>query len=202
MATVSHVPTMPEGSNLNGVHNPPSSAELSPSSSRMSSESPSVAPVSTFIAGSSSQDIKAGEHGQSRNGTRSVRTLSTDHDVRGFSITPKIEELDDYSVTSDLTMDDIMEDDDLDVKPDISILDSMSPMSLTAPSPMTTSRRPRGRPRKHPKPEPASLSKKPLGRSKTGCITCRRRKKKCDERKPNCKLQVSSNSSGLYSCLV
>lgn len=43
--------------------------------------------------------------------------------------------------------------------------------------------RKRGRPRKHPPSEtaPAKITK---GRSKTGCITCRRRKKKCDETKP------------------
>jgi hypothetical protein len=47
-------------------------------------------------------------------------------------------------------------------------------------------RRPRGRPRKHPKTPPTSIAKPPKGRSKTGCITCRRRKKKCDETKPAC----------------
>lgn len=43
----------------------------------------------------------------------------------------------------------------------------------------------RGRPRKYPKDvgPPKSASK---GRSKTGCFTCRRRKKKCDETKPTC----------------
>jgi hypothetical protein len=41
--------------------------------------------------------------------------------------------------------------------------------------------RKRGRPRKHPLPTGAKVTK---GRSKTGCITCRRRKKKCDETKP------------------
>ncbi|PMD42765.1 hypothetical protein L207DRAFT_424534 [Hyaloscypha variabilis F] len=47
-------------------------------------------------------------------------------------------------------------------------------------------KRPRGRPRKHPKPSPEALAKVAKGRSKTGCITCRRRKKKCDETKPGC----------------
>jgi hypothetical protein len=47
-------------------------------------------------------------------------------------------------------------------------------------------RRPRGRPRKHPKTLQITSSKHPKGRSKTGCITCRRRKKKCDETKPAC----------------
>ena len=41
--------------------------------------------------------------------------------------------------------------------------------------------RKRGRPRKHPLPTPGGQLKVTKGRSKTGCITCRRRKKKCDE---------------------
>lgn len=44
--------------------------------------------------------------------------------------------------------------------------------------------RKRGRPRKHPLPLPGGQLKITKGRSKTGCITCRRRKKKCDETKP------------------
>ena len=44
--------------------------------------------------------------------------------------------------------------------------------------------RKRGRPRKHPLPAPGAQVKVTKGRSKTGCITCRRRKKKCDETKP------------------
>ncbi|KAJ5846130.1 hypothetical protein N7534_009799 [Penicillium rubens] len=46
--------------------------------------------------------------------------------------------------------------------------------------------RKRGRPRKHPLPAPGGQAKITKGRSKTGCITCRRRKKKCDETKPSC----------------
>ncbi|KAJ5240159.1 hypothetical protein N7468_004778 [Penicillium chermesinum] len=46
--------------------------------------------------------------------------------------------------------------------------------------------RKRGRPRKHPLPSPGGQAKVTKGRSKTGCITCRRRKKKCDEHKPAC----------------
>lgn len=58
-------------------------------------------------------------------------------------------------------------------------------------------KRPRGRPRKHPKPNPDAVSKVTKGRSKTGCITCRKRKKKCDETKPEC-MNCQKNS---YKCL-
>ena len=48
-------------------------------------------------------------------------------------------------------------------------------------------KRPRGRPRKHPLTPAVNANKSTKGRSKTGCITCRKRKKKCDEAKPRCK---------------
>ena len=48
--------------------------------------------------------------------------------------------------------------------------------------PPTAQKRKRGRPRKHP-----VIPIKPKnGRSRTGCITCRKRKKKCDETRPEC----------------
>ncbi|KAK4226662.1 fungal-specific transcription factor domain-containing protein [Podospora fimiseda] len=48
-------------------------------------------------------------------------------------------------------------------------------------------KRPRGRPRKHPlMPSVGGPNKISKGRSKTGCLTCRKRKKKCDEAKPRC----------------
>lgn len=53
-------------------------------------------------------------------------------------------------------------------------------------TPTVTVKRPRGRPRKHPKINPEDKAKIAKARSKTGCITCRKRKKKCDERKPGC----------------
>ena len=60
---------------------------------------------------------------------------------------------------------------------------------LVEVSPATV-KRPRGRPRKHPVLlEPANKITK--GRSKTGCITCRKRKKKCDEAKPRCKFSFA-----------
>ena len=48
------------------------------------------------------------------------------------------------------------------------------------------SKKRRGRPKKSGSPSPTSANKVAKGRSKTGCITCRRRKKKCDETKPEC----------------
>lgn len=87
-------------------------------------------------------------------------------------IVPKIEELDEN--------DDVLKD---------GLLSSGDPDVPTSPRSMSSGviiKRPRGRPRKHPKQAPTTLSKTPKGRSKTGCITCRRRKKKCDETKPSC----------------
>lgn len=60
--------------------------------------------------------------------------------------------------------------------------------SAAAGLPPAITKRPRGRPRKYPKPDPEENKSKsaPKARSKTGCRTCRRRKKKCDEKKPIC----------------
>jgi hypothetical protein len=65
---------------------------------------------------------------------------------------------------------------------------SIIPEALSVSSTMPTKVKvPRGRPRKHPKATAESMAKLAKGRSKTGCITCRKRKKKCDETKPGCK---------------
>lgn len=53
-------------------------------------------------------------------------------------------------------------------------------------------RKPRGRPKKDTPATPATPSFKKNGRSKTGCQTCRNRKKKCDELKPICGYSVES----------
>jgi hypothetical protein len=57
------------------------------------------------------------------------------------------------------------------------------------PSPVTSEhvvKRGRGRPRKNPLQPIKAAQKAAKGRSKTGCGTCRKRKKKCDEAKPEC----------------
>lgn len=76
---------------------------------------------------------------------------------------PKVEELDEEDIQS--------------IKPsDVGNRDDSG-------APATVPRK-RGRPRKHPLPAAGNQAKVTKGRSKTGCITCRRRKKKCDETKP------------------
>lgn len=70
---------------------------------------------------------------------------------------------------------------------DIDIADLLDIKESIVPETSVRAKRPRGRPRKHPKPSSEALAKVAKGRSKTGCITCRRRKKKCDETKPSCK---------------
>ena len=63
---------------------------------------------------------------------------------------------------------------------------STPPLSLAGPVQEHTGKRGRGRPRKHPLTIAKTVQKSTKGRSKTGCATCRRRKKKCDEAKPEC----------------
>ncbi|KAI3532232.1 uncharacterized protein CLUP02_13008 [Colletotrichum lupini] len=88
-----------------------------------------------------------------------------------FAIIPKIEPTDD----DDLKLGDVKE----------------APLAQTGTTLVSATnslkqKRPRGRPRKHPVASIINQSKVTKGRSKTGCITCRRRKKKCDEAKPRC----------------
>lgn len=66
---------------------------------------------------------------------------------------------------------------------DLEMADAALPDAVGVP---LQKKRPRGRPRKHPVPNHDALAKVAKGRSKTGCITCRKRKKKCDEAKPRC----------------
>ncbi|KAF8449619.1 fungal-specific transcription factor domain-containing protein [Terfezia claveryi] len=75
-------------------------------------------------------------------------------------VVPKIEEI---------------EDEHVDIKP--------VPFESALPT-QPPIKRGRGRPRKNPIPAPEAKSKG--GRTKTGCLTCRWRKKKCDEAKPRC----------------
>ncbi|MCJ1310011.1 hypothetical protein MMC25_003672 [Agyrium rufum] len=81
------------------------------------------------------------------------------------TIVPKIEESDDDTLIADLK-----------------VLEEWAPADVAELSP----KRGRGRPRKSLVATVAESSKTAKGRSKTGCYTCRRRKKKCDEARPAC----------------
>ncbi|PGH18641.1 hypothetical protein AJ80_04388 [Polytolypa hystricis UAMH7299] len=95
-------------------------------------------------------------------------------------VIPKVEEIDDEN---DLALDSIRDAKDPSTSSSVESPDNIpdNPSTPAGPPPP----RKRGRPRKHPLPTPGQL-KIAKGRSKTGCITCRRRKKKCDETKPTC----------------
>ncbi|KAE9570193.1 hypothetical protein CGMCC3_g13779 [Colletotrichum fructicola] len=84
---------------------------------------------------------------------------------------PKLEPLDD-----DFKLDDVKE----------APLNTAESSLISPTTTQSKQKRPRGRPRKHPLAPVVNPSKVTKGRSKTGCITCRRRKKKCDEAKPRC----------------
>lgn len=95
----------------------------------------------------------------------------------GLLLVPKLEPMEDDVVDMDMS----------DYPRISTTQESVVPETPSCNTTPTLVKRPRGRPRKHPKPTPESLSKVAKGRSKTGCITCRKRKKKCDETKPGCK---------------
>jgi hypothetical protein len=87
----------------------------------------------------------------------------------------------------------VEEEDDGDIVPKTELIDDVADFldtkesEATSSTPIVQVKQPRGRPRKHPKPTAETMAKVAKGRPKTGCITCRRRKKKCDETKPSCK---------------
>ncbi|KAG5297351.1 C6 transcription factor OefC [Histoplasma ohiense] len=99
---------------------------------------------------------------------------SPDTDMTADEVTPKVEEIEDEAAVS---LEGIKQQ---DKDSDLQSCSAETTVRNAIEGP-----RKRGRPRKHPLPTPG-LAKVAKGRSKTGCITCRRRKKKCDETKPSC----------------
>jgi len=92
------------------------------------------------------------------------------HECDGIPMVPKVEVVDEFDMNLLSQLPAANEEPDASPK-----IDEMK------------TKRPRGRPRKHPLTPVANTNKVTKGRSKTGCITCRKRKKKCDEAKPRCK---------------
>lgn len=81
------------------------------------------------------------------------------------------------------------EDDEETYMEEIKRVESSESPEIKADGPKRNAANPkkrRGRPRKNPPSSATAMAKVTNGRSKTGCLTCRRRKKKCDEAKPSC----------------
>lgn len=102
--------------------------------------------------------------------------------------------------SSDTDGEDAINEPDIDVVPktedeeetyieEIKRVESSESPDIKADGPKRNAANPkrrRGRPKKYPPSSATTLTKVTKGRSKTGCLTCRRRKKKCDEGKPSC----------------
>lgn len=146
----------------------PSRTEYRPLSSRtLLDMNPSSPTESNFTGSGSSNYVPSSQWSSARSSSSpenadSVITPESD-DSSDITIGPKIEELDDDEFGG------------------IDHIDEAKPLNANDADPPVA--RKRGRPRKHPVSE---TRKTAHTRSKTGCATCRRRKKRCDERKPSC----------------
>jgi len=128
---------------------------------------PSSPTESNFTGSGSSNYVSSSQWSSARSSSspedeEDVITPESD-DNSDITIGPKIEELDDDEFG---TLNQIEE-----------------AKLLSADASGQPAARKRGRPRKHPV---SDTRKTAHTRSKTGCATCRRRKKRCDERKPSC----------------
>jgi hypothetical protein len=128
---------------------------------------PSSPTESNFTGSGSSNYVSSSQWSSARSSSspedeEDVITPESD-DNSDITIGPKIEELD---------------DDEFGTLNQIEEAKLLSPDASGQPA-----ARKRGRPRKHPV---SDTRKTAHTRSKTGCATCRRRKKRCDERKPSC----------------
>ncbi|WYZ43278.1 hypothetical protein EsH8_VI_000977 [Colletotrichum jinshuiense] len=146
--------------------------QLSPASTGMDIPTldPSCAPTMVHSASSSCADSWSTGHADAFDEDEADNDIVWEQGSDDVLTVPKLEPLDD-----DFKLDDVQE---VPLTP--------AQASLISPTNQPKQKRPRGRPRKHPVAPIINPSKVTKGRSKTGCITCRRRKKKCDEAKPRC----------------
>ncbi|KAK0712980.1 fungal-specific transcription factor domain-containing protein [Lasiosphaeria miniovina] len=144
-----------------------SSASGSPNAPAMAHSASSSASTDTWAMGGYMSADEALEMPHDPDGRDEI-----DWDSSDAMAVPKLEPIDD----DDFCMEDLKEA-------------PSTPLAGAGSAPATDQpklKRPRGRPRKHPLTSSVSSSKITKGRSKTGCLTCRKRKKKCDEAKPRC----------------
>ncbi|KAF6805900.1 C6 transcription factor [Colletotrichum sojae] len=168
-------PPSPAAAWMNAAAAPQShTGQLSPVSTGMdmATVDPSCAPIMVPSASSSScTDSWSTAHADAFDGDDADNDILWEQGSDDILTVPKLEPLDD-----DFRLDDVKE------APLNSAESTLVPPTTAQPK----QKRPRGRPRKHPLAPVVNPSKVTKGRSKTGCITCRRRKKKCDEAKPRC----------------
>ncbi|OLN97711.1 Transcriptional regulatory protein moc3-like protein 9 [Colletotrichum chlorophyti] len=146
--------------------------QLSPVSAAMDIPTldPSGAPTMVHSASSSCNDSWSTGHADALDDDDADNGIMWEQGSDDILTVPKLEPLDD-----DFKLDDVKE-----------LPQANAQASLVSAVNQPKQKRPRGRPRKHPVAPIINPSKVTKGRSKTGCITCRRRKKKCDEAKPRC----------------
>ena len=127
----------------------------------------SIASYSQYSSYSSSNSNSSPELSSpiySIHGKASLATPRSDSSHDSPRVIPKVEELDEHATT-------------------LSKLPELPEAEDEKPTVEVSGPRKRGRPRKHPVVE---QKRSAHARSKTGCGTCRRRKKKCDETRPSC----------------
>jgi hypothetical protein len=184
-----HFPADPVSTSLSSTMSVSHTGQLSPISNGMdipgghhdsgtcASGSSGPSTTSTMIHSASSTDSWSMEYVGSDD-MAGLNNSSSDTDIHWEQLSddimaiPKLEPLDD----DELRLDALKEAHSIIFPPD-----------GTEATPIKV-KRPRGRPRKHPLIPIVTTNKITKGRSKTGCLTCRKRKKKCDEAKPRCEL--------------
>jgi hypothetical protein len=157
----------------------PSTAESAAARPMSQSESSSVADSWSMIYGENADDVNATHAGVDQD-------MHWDQDSEEGVAVPKVEPMDE-----EIRLDEIKE------APPTPVPSNTSPTSA-----QPKAKRPRGRPRKHPLTPVVSANKITKGRSKTGCLTCRKRKKKCDEAKPRCMSRGPTTPSSVHSLLT
>lgn len=149
------------------------SPSLSPPVTAVGHPAPSSVDTQSWTVGYATSD-DASEHADAPESHGNYHDVSWDENPDEILAVPKIEPIDD----DDFCMDDLKE------APSTPVATTSTYRHAGPDQPKA--KRPRGRPRKHPLTPIVAGNKITKGRSKTGCLTCRKRKKKCDEAKPRC----------------